>query len=74
METIKLQLVFETANGGTYSLYVDNPISAIAEAQTEIMDFANAITDNGVITTKNGKLVALKGVNIISRTVTPVEM
>lgn len=74
MDSIKLQLVFETANGRTYSLYIDNPISSLDEAQEDIMNFADAITTNGVISTKNGKLALLKEVNIISRTVTPVKM
>mgnify|MGYP000868602728 CR=1 FL=1 len=65
-EERKIQLVFNTENNKTLSIYIDEPKEPYNEQ--DIKEAMEAIITNNVISGKNGAVVGIKGAYYITRT------
>ncbi|PYZ97391.1 hypothetical protein CR205_01960 [Alteribacter lacisalsi] len=67
----RLELVFENEDGGSVTLFVEDPAEpAVPQDVSEAMD---AIIDADVFYSAGGKLTGKRSARIVERTVEPIE-
>lgn len=72
METTVLEMFFEDAYGGTAKLSIDNPRPDLIPS--EVQNAMQNIISLNLFSTKNGPITTIKGAQVVTKTITDVEV